>query len=260
MVDFGKMNLEHPVTPLEGYFRLNRFCFGRGESREPVDFPGIRDVYLNVNLRWKWKWSEIRQLVDYSGFGMHKMGQLKRTYLREEELDLCIRRIKSRRKEGTSAHFISVGMNFGTGAKNKEEQTGECIAGMGFYLTRQKGFKDYMTAVHVFFRQSEVTRRFIGDLMFIDWVASKVLGESPDEVRMSIGCAFSHSMHFALWAYMYPNAVKENPSPKCLSDMKTCWGDPATIKYSPHRRMAEIVQAMKKKRVPPLYAKNYAVR
>src|SRR4026209_2354286 len=107
----------------------------------------------------------------YGGYGNHKLPGLLRTYMTKDRMDLLRAKIERREpKPGRISGYSCIGMGMGTGAKDNPRKTGECIQGVTFVLVPKRDSETGMQAVNVnvFFRVAEVTRRFLGDLVFLD--------------------------------------------------------------------------------------------
>lgn len=238
--------------PLRGYFWLARYCY-RSQPPDCIKI-GSRRIFLGLELNWKWDSEQIRTLYTYSGFTNVKLPRLYSTYAPPGIVELTrkrfLKRIQARKKA-----FISVGFNFGVGAKTSLTQTGECLSGVGFYAW--PGEKGYELRVNLFLRSSEIGRRLIGDLLFLDEIMTGVLqgtGFKNFHVKINLGSAYVHSMHWMLWRRMYPQAAEEKPDREFTNRLRRCEREQGGIKYGPFQRACSAYLGIKKKRLPALFS------
>lgn len=207
-----KMFIKPHPRPLPlwlAYGVLNRHCW---ENPQPTLLTGAAKVYTQaiIPIRpWKlfgfWK---------FSGYGRNKLPSLLRTYMTNERLDLIRAKIEHREpKAGRISGYTSIGAAMGTGKKDSPRKTGECIQGISFELIPKRDTEsgEAEVNVNVFFRVTEVTRRFLGDLVFIDHAIRRVLepvGLLPNlgTVTLHFATFYSILYHFVIWCRMFPDA------------------------------------------------------
>ena len=207
------------------YGDLNRFAW---ENPLPSVTSGAGKIYFRAMAVIKpWKLFGFHR---YSGYGNHKLKSMLNTYLSDERIDLVRRRISRRQKGGAGriSRYCSIGVPLGTGAKDKEEKTGECITGISFNLIPKRESETGEPAVNVsvFFRVSEVTRRLLGDFLFLDYVFNRVLGpigllDKLNTVTFYFGTFYTVLYHYVIWERMFPEARKLIPNPDAFK--KSRW-------------------------------------
>ena len=212
MLQYGSAGGSEKTHPLwDVYGRLNRFCW---ETPNPPVITRAAKVYFRNSFVVKpWK---LFGFAKYAGYKGHKLKSMLNTYLSEERIALVGDRIKRREgRAGRIGQYHSIGIPMGTGAKDNAKKTGECITGMSISLVpkRDSETKEQAVNVQVFFRVSEVTRRLLGDFIFIDYVLWRILQpcglmDSLNTVTLHFGSFYCILYHYVLWLRMFPEAAE----------------------------------------------------
>jgi len=258
------------------YWQMNAMGFCPGDDDKIGSRSFVSDLFYDCE--WTSFRSEVMAIWARLGYSKYKMTQLKRVYLDTDRFFLLSQRFKKRLSE---RKFFTIGMNFGTDSKKAEDQTGECMTGIGLYGFQRRdldGKKGIGVKVKVFWRATEGTRRFPADLKFILWMLDELKDWVKTDtiwwfegIQLFVGFAYFNIWAYPLWAQMFP-AMKK------YIDKRTGWGkgltdalekakaftagrDRETIKYKPRRRLFQAYRENQESKLPTLFtASNSAVR
>ncbi len=264
-VDGASMSAMGAGVPLwKAYLDLNRYAW---KTPSPAVRAQDKFFFRTMVVVRPWR---LFGFEKFCGYKKAKLQGLCRNYLPPEQIPLAHKRIAKRIDEGKIDKYLSVGLRMGTGLKDTEKKTGECISGVMFNLVPKKFSQtgEQCVDVTVVFRVSEVTIRLLGDFMFIDYLIRQVLGPFGWENKVNTVTMYFNSYYvmlplMALWEKMYPPAMKEvdidndsfnrNMWTKSLHvgrhGTNPTTGTP--LKYHPKLRVSQVRNAMGK--IPPLY-------
>lgn len=246
------------------YLKLNRYGW-----RTPSPAVRAQDKFFfrTVAVVKPWK---LFGFEKFCGYQKAKLQGLIRNYLPPEQLPLALRRIKIRLDEGKIDKYLSIGLRMGTGLKDTEKKTGECIGSIVFNFVPKKFSEtgDQCVDVQVFFRVSEVTVRLLGDFIFIDYIIRQLLGPLGFQDKLN-----TVTLYFASWYVMLPlMAIFERMLPGAMDEVdvdndsfsRNMWEkslhvgrhgtNPTTgtpLKYHPKLRVSQVLKKMGK--VPTLF-------
>jgi len=237
-------------TILELYFQLNRNSFNR---KWATFRKGASLITFNVNATVDWDRKEIDTLWAYTRFREYKMKQLRMNYLDPHKYALTKRRLLRKLKSGST--YFTLGFAFGTGRKDDLEKTGECLSAIAFYVQKIRG--QLHGRVQVFWRMTEVTRRWVADLRMIDEIIQELFTANKihlDKVILNMGGCFVSNFNWLIWQHMYPGAKKEPNAPAFFKYIKKEKGlDLQTIKYKTLRRTYQKYREIKDAGLPGLF-------
>jgi hypothetical protein len=241
------------------YYRLNEYAW---TTPSPAVRAQDKFFFRSVAVVRPWKLFGFEQ---FCGYKKAKLQALIRNYLPPEQIPLALKRIRKRIDEGKIDKYLSVGLRMGTGLKDTEKKTGECIGSVVFNFV-PKRFSESGAAcvdVQVFFRVSEVTIRLLGDFIFIDYIIRQVLGPLS-----LLGSLNTVTMYFSSYYVMLPlMALFEKMAPWAMDDVdvdndsfnRNMWEkslhvgrhgtNPTTgtpLKYHPKLRVSQVRQRMGK--------------
>ena len=185
----------------EVYARLNMGMWGQPHAQARTSLRKIRFDGYAVTRGW-----DLFGFWAYSGYTTRKLKTLIRDYLPDHSIDLAKARINRRLKERV---FQSIGVPIGTGKKDKPEKTGQCITGMEIkWIPKGRGH-EFSVHASVSFRVSEITRRLLGDFLFVDHVLTHILDEfgwrdKLETVSLYFGSYYVTMDNLPVWMGMWP--------------------------------------------------------
>lgn len=202
------VQLGHPLWWV--YCQLNRFAWS---NPSPAVRAQDKFFFRSVAVVKPWK---LFGFEKFCGYTPMKLRGLIRNYLPPGQIELARRRIKIRMGKGRIDKYLSVGLRMGTGTKDTEKKTGECISGINFNLVPKRFSETGEECIDaaVFFRVSEVTIRLLGDFMFIDYIIRQLFEDIGYVNKINTVTLYFNSYYvmlplMALWEKMFPNAMKE---------------------------------------------------
>lgn len=270
-LDGTTMSGQRIGVPLwRAYLDLNRFAWS---TPSPAVRAQDKFFFRSVAVVKPWR---LFGFEKFCGYQKAKLQGLIRNYLPPAQIELARKRIQKRLDKDAKGDwkidkYLSVGLRLGTGLKDTEKKTGECIGSIVFNLVPKKFSEtgEQCIDVQVFFRVSEVTIRLLGDFIFIDYVMRQVLEpmgwglDKINTVTMYFSSYYVMLPLMALFEKMYPPAMAEvdihNDSFSANMWTKSLHvgrhgTNPTTgtpLKYHPKLRVSQVRNKMGK--IPPLF-------
>lgn len=248
------------------YYKLNHFAYKNPRNSFMTDISN-RTVYLNLESEMLWDHDTPKLIFKYAGYGKQKIHHIYRHYLTDEQIELCTARLKKRIDK--KRDFVTAGINFGTGLKSSVAQTGECMTGISFF-TKMRGLRKTggkpIVYVTMSYRATEITRRFAGDLVFVDDVITRILGPLELEahsVRFTFASIYtSLACAYASWWQMYPDSLRCAKDESVNANYRrrvwemrwgVGWPGEKPLVYGPRRGLWKAFEKVRKMNMPPLY-------
>jgi len=188
------------------YANLNAGMWSRPHAEARTSLRKVRFDGYAIVRGW-----ELFGYWAYSGYTSRKLKALIRDYLPPHSLDLAKARIERRLKERV---FQSIGVPIGTGKKDKPEKTGQCITGMEIKWRPKGRGREFRVHASVSFRVSEITRRLLGDFLFIEYILNDILNEFDwrdklETVSLYFGSYYVTLDNLPVWKGMWPGQRRD---------------------------------------------------
>lgn len=145
------------------------------------------------------------------GYTATKLNNLIKHYSSANELAKWPRKLEtSRQADQASIYYTTVGEDKGDHKKD------HCIRGIGVNFS-----KGVMTNVHVFYRSSELSRKFLADLIFFtSYLFPKLEIPKSIPIHLHFTCAYVHSKQFPMYLCIMARDVMEFEFPDNIPDSK----------------------------------------
>lgn len=221
-------------------------------ASQPADFySGARKIIRNRTITFK-RFRDDLQLAD-SGYTKSKMTMLTKNYMHEESIAVAVQLWEKRlgqRKYGSVsftcfAHFVKGGS---VDAKRSKRASvfGPCIQSVCLtYLDNHR------TAVDVFYRTTELFKKFPADLVFIRDVLLRHFdfsGAPIQEVNFHFANITCHPMYFVTLIPLLENPIEELDEIKTADQYFFNWVVKWTARYlvpKHHRGIQKFAQALR---------------
>ena len=184
---------------LSFWYNLNNFaftiapekCYCSGYIKRIPDVEGL--VYRWGDFPYNWK---------DLGYTEKKFNQLKNIYYPSLQIGKLMSDMSKYKDRVVSLDLPMVGIS------EKEEiipsTKGRCLLHMVFCVAR-----GFTLEAHIFYRITETSRKFLADILFLDWVFSRNYGNDYHElkVRFHFVFVYSHIKQFPLIEVLFPGTL-----------------------------------------------------
>jgi hypothetical protein len=239
-----------PVTSIGGFWRTmaermycspDHWLFSCFDSQRRVIF-GV-DFSLS-----KWTIGDLPK-TNLLGYTSSKMSRLRFFYYDEELGEKFRERLKLKSKGGKAKAFA---IPFQFADKKRSDTTGNCMLSFvvqGFI--QDKGQKH--TEIHVFYRTTELLRRFVADIYFLDSLFMELIGpemlDAVDRVVFHFPSIYVSALWFPIYTVLRPNYKFADPdgcfAKKCMTALdNVIKGKHAKSPFGPRKKAVEIYKSI----------------
>lgn len=172
------------------YIRMNQVMFRSKDSQ--FHYRGYQKLHLNTYFRCPGMMDFPISMSDL-GYTNTKLNNLKKFYFSDEEL----RKFEKQYKKGIDTDQASIFFST-VGADKGEHKKDHCIRGIGVNI-----IKGNIVGVHIHYRSSELTRKFLADLVFFNEYIWPELGVDKDiPIAFHFTCCYVHAKQFPMFAVL----------------------------------------------------------
>lgn len=180
------------MTRLEAIW--SNFCFELLMSK-PDSYIQIRKMFQHKTLMIPWE--DFQSGIDIGcermGYATDasKMGQLRRNYFNQEQLELAREKFKERLgSRGNKSLQSCITARMSAEGKDSRSQ-GHCIQCVTINYLVDNLTKEEKFYIDLYYRTTEVTQKFLADLKFLHTIIFPVLLEGVDKIPIAIRFNFS---------------------------------------------------------------------